>query len=290
MPLASTFHQISLKHTLLVAAALHAFVITSVGFKTGPRQNVTPASLEVVILQTQDDTPPEQADYLAQVSADGGDRSPDPDRPGAPFVSEEPVAGDGVAPQPMVASAPPVPTERAEELLVALYSSIELYSDHIANTDTTPQEYIAEQQVVETQSLAQIATEVRERLANYAKRPRKQFVTARTKASPAARYMHDWVSRVERIGNLNYPDQVARDRLSGVLVLSVGIYRDGSVANIEVKKSSGHRILDDAAQRIVQLAAPYAPLNKELAESTDVLYITRSWAFSGDNTLIAKAS
>ena len=94
-----------------------------------------------------------------------------------------------------------------------------------------------------------------------------------------ARYMREWINRVERIGNLNYPDQARRDKLSGTLILDVTIDAKGKLLNIDLRKSSGHKILDDAAQRIVKLAAPYSPFPDKLKQEADVIHITRSWEF-----------
>ena len=101
----------------------------------------------------------------------------------------------------------------------------------------------------------------------------------------SAAYMHDWVRRVERVGNLNYPDEARRRRLSGSLVLVVGIKADGSIYDVMLRDSSGHQVLDDAARRIVELAAPFAPFPGELRKETDILFITRTWKFLSNNSL-----
>jgi protein TonB len=92
--------------------------------------------------------------------------------------------------------------------------------------------------------------------------------------------MQAWVAKVERVGNLNYPDQARQRNLSGSLIMTVGIHIDGSIESITIQQPSGHDILDQAAQQIVQIAAPYAPLPPELTRNVDVLHITRTWKFS----------
>ncbi|MEW8292588.1 MAG: energy transducer TonB, partial [Candidatus Thiodiazotropha endolucinida] len=94
-----------------------------------------------------------------------------------------------------------------------------------------------------------------------------------------AAYLDAWRRKVERIGNLNYPDQAKRSRLYGNLVLHVAVKADGSVEQIKVLHSSGHKILDDAAVRIVRLAAPFSPFPNEIRKETDILDITRTWQF-----------
>ena len=97
--------------------------------------------------------------------------------------------------------------------------------------------------------------------------------------------MNDWVAKVERVGNLNYPDEARRQGISGSLMLQVSINTDGSVRNIRLLRSSGHKVLDDAAIRIVQLAAPYPPLPPEIRKDTDILHITRTWEFINNQGL-----
>ena len=131
--------------------------------------------------------------------------------------------------------------------------------------------------------IARLAAEVDNALSEYARRPRKTFVTARARKSVAAAYMHGWVESVEHIGNINYPETARRRGLSGALVLVVGIRADGTLHEVRVRASSGQPVLDAAARRIVRLAAPFEPFPDALRAETDILYITRTWEFtSGD--------
>ena len=126
--------------------------------------------------------------------------------------------------------------------------------------------------------MASLAAEVRDQSEKYAKRPKKKFISANTKEYAYAAYMNGWVKRVERIGNQNYPDQARREALHGDVVLTVGLNRDGSIKSVDVIDSSGHKLLDDAAQRIVRLAGPFPPLPPDKTR-VDELYITRTWQF-----------
>ncbi len=115
--------------------------------------------------------------------------------------------------------------------------------------------------------------------------PRREFISASTREYRYAAYMDAWRRKVEQIGNLNYPEQARRDRIYGSLVLTVGIRQDGSVESIYVERSSGQRLLDEAAQRIVRLAAPYAPLPENIRRDVDILHITRTWHFRESHQL-----
>jgi protein TonB len=95
--------------------------------------------------------------------------------------------------------------------------------------------------------------------------------------------MRGWVDRIERIGNLNYPDEARRRNLHGELEMTVTLRRDGSIKAIDVIRSSGEPVLDKAAERIVRLAAPFPPIPGE--QHVDELYITRTWQFLPGNVL-----
>ena len=114
------------------------------------------------------------------------------------------------------------------------------------------------------------------------KLPRRKWISANTRQYEFAAYMQAWVAKVERVGNLNYPEEVRRLKLTGDLVMTVGINVDGSVESIDIQRSSGKPQLDNAAMRIVRLAGPYSPLPEHISNTIDVLHITRTWRFSRD--------
>lgn len=97
-----------------------------------------------------------------------------------------------------------------------------------------------------------------------------------------AYYLRAWRRQVERVGKLNYPGEARRRKLTGSLRLLVVIRADGELADARLVESSGHAVLDDAALRIVRLAAPYAPFPPRIAAQADTLEIERTWRFRGD--------
>jgi protein TonB len=131
---------------------------------------------------------------------------------------------------------------------------------------------------------AQIAKE----MDAYAKRPKRRFVGARAQEYRFARYVEDWRMKVERIGNLNYPEVARARKLYGSLLLTVGIRSDGSVESIAIDRPSGEKILDLAAQKIVEMAGPYAPFPSDVKRDTDILYITRTWTFAPGDSLTSE--
>jgi protein TonB len=128
-------------------------------------------------------------------------------------------------------------------------------------------------------NMAAADAELNERLEARAKRPRFKMLSANTKEYKYAAYLDAWRTKVERIGNLNYPDEARRQKLTGSLILEVRVKPDGSVEEIFVRTSSGYQILDDAAVRTVRLAAPFSAFPANIRSETDILHIVRTWQF-----------
>jgi protein TonB len=91
--------------------------------------------------------------------------------------------------------------------------------------------------------------------------------------------------KVEKFGNLNYPEAAKDQKLYGKLQMTVTIKADGTIEDVNINQSSGHRILDDAAIRIVRLAEPYAPFPEDIRKDVDILGITRTWTFTKEDSL-----
>jgi protein TonB len=122
----------------------------------------------------------------------------------------------------------------------------------------------------------------------YEKRPKRRFVGARAEEYRFARYVEDWRLKIERIGNLNYPEAARAKKLYGNLLLTVGIRADGTLESVALDRSSGQKILDIAATKIVEMAAPYASFPPDIRRDTDILYITRTWTFAPGDSLTSQ--
>ena len=272
---------------LFAAAAAHALVILGVGFTPILEEMRTPPALEVVLVQQTDaGEPPEEADYIAQASRDGGGESDENTRPSAPFASTQDLDTDGVAPNPVLASSPESTAVSSDDVITSVYAEREVASDETEveedERELPPDTVLVEQNL----DIARLQAEIDRQQEQFAKRPKIKTVNARTTESSAAEYMYAWVEKVERVGNLNYPDEARRRQLAGALVLIVGIHKNGEIESVTVDESSGHRVLDDAARRIVELSGPFDPMVGRLAEETDILYIVRTWEFrSGDEII-----
>ena len=120
---------------------------------------------------------------------------------------------------------------------------------------------------------------------DYQKRPKRKFIGARAKEYRYALYVDAWRQKVEQIGNLNYPAAARDQQLYGQLQMTVSIRADGSIENIELNRSSGHKVLDAAAKHIVEMGAPYARFPEDISKEIDVLSITRTWTFTKEDNL-----
>ncbi|RLW57438.1 MAG: hypothetical protein B6D69_00095 [gamma proteobacterium symbiont of Stewartia floridana] len=221
----------------------------------------------------------EQADYLAQVAQSGG---------GEKRLQEKPQTAEPPAP-PQAAQAPPPlqqPVSQTQPLTTAQSEQQAAVENRIVERQPMP----TASQLLNSKNMeiARLTAELERKSEAYAKLPKRKAISASTKEYKYASYLDAWRRKVERIGNLNYPDQAKRDRLYGNLVLHVAVKADGSVDQIRVLHSSGHKILDDSAIRIVRLAAPFSPFPNEIRKETDILDITRTWQFLRSGKLNAE--
>jgi TonB family protein len=128
---------------------------------------------------------------------------------------------------------------------------------------------------------------VREHQA-YQERPKRHFVGARASEYRFAQYVDNWRQKIERIGNLNYPAEARNRKIYGSLQITVAIKANGEVESVEINRRSGHKVLDDAALRIVRLAAPFDPFPPNIRVDTDILHITRTWTFTKAEQVVAE--
>jgi len=262
--------------TLLFSLIAHGVLALGITFEYEKSAPSLPA-LDVILVQSASGEKPEKADFLAQAHNSGGGTLDKAVRPSELVSSPVNTPEAGIAPRPMQASAPKPapPTER--ELLTQQRAKFSVTTQ----TETPEQPPLPQptaRDVLEKKlEMARLATEIQRESEAYAKRPKKKYISANTKEYAYAAYMSAWVARVERIGNLNYPDDARREQLHGDVLLTVALRKDGTIKSIDIVQSSHHSILDDAATRIVKLAAPFPPIPTE--EGVDELYITRTWQF-----------
>jgi periplasmic protein TonB len=270
--------------TLLFSLLLHGVLLLGITFHFAKLAPSLP-TLDVTLVNVANQEAPDKADFLAQANNRGGGQSDHAARPSEMFSGALPRPDPGTAAESVEASAPQ-PREATPTRMVTTTGATNFsVSSDTAQSQVDPQDQTPTAvELQQQQAIAQLAAEVREKKAAYAKRPKVKYLTASTKEYAFAAYMRGWSDRVERVGNLNYPEEARRRGLHGDVLLTVVLNLDGSIKSIEVIQSSGEHLLDAAAERIVRLAAPFPPAPQS-GERVDELNITRTWEFEPKNVL-----
>jgi protein TonB len=278
--------------SLFVAAILHAILILGLGFGSPFARDFNSASmLEVTMVLTKTHQEPNDSEHIASENQLASGSTDQENQPSAPFTSTSLNESIGIALTQSSEISLPTPefSEQYEQLLLQKEAQTNVFVNDAADTPDQPnlnfQEKFSKQQL----ELAKLVAELRQEENDYAKRPRVNYIdTLSAKTATEATYVREWVEKVERVGNLNYPDEVRNNHLSGTLILSVLLNHDGTVEFMEVESSAGKSLLDESAKRIVYIASPYQPFPLEMHENYDLLMITRTWLFGKNNTLLTQ--
>ena len=271
--------------TLFFAIISHGIIILGITFISEPsaKQKIPP-SLSVILVNTTSSSTPEKADYLAQISQDGGGNSEKKVRPTDLFSANTLSQQPGIAAELQSVAMQPQTKKTKKDAVITQSKSTTKTPSHKITSKENSQNQIRETHHNQTLP-ARLVEELSLTYQEFSRKPKEKFINSRTREYIAASYMHQWVDKVERLGNADYPDAAIRNKLSGTLILDVVINADGSLRNIELRQSSGHQILDDAARRIVKMSSPFAVFSKKLKAQADVIHITRSWEFHSNNEL-----
>ena len=270
---------------LLVAAfaislALHGLLLL-IQFRLPDSKPVRDKGLEVVLVNTRHAKAPDKPDVLAQTNVDGGGNTEQNVRPSTP-LPPQPTRRDGDAlveakrrtPEPVRDQKQVITREKAPAKVAAAPKKVE---QPLPKPEPPPQ--LSGLDLLDSAAaIAHLEGKIDRDLQELAKRPRRKFLSPSAKEYGFALYEDSWKQKVERVGTLNYPE-AARGKLYGSLLLSVSIRADGSVEKVSVQRSSGHKVLDEAAVRIVKMAAPYAPFPPDIRKDYDIIEITRTWKF-----------
>ena len=276
---------------IFISIIFHAVVLFGVTFKlpTPKIENaITP--LEVVLVNSKSISKPYKADTLAQANLDGGGNTDDNRRAKTPFPLS-PKHKQSIDVTKAKQKTKQLEQE-AKKLMTAVNSkqSIHQSSSRLEKSEQAKKIPDAFDLIQRSREIIRLEAQIAKDYEAYQKRPKRKFIGARTKEYRFARYVEDWRVKVERIGNLNYPEAAKRDRLYGHLQLTVGIMADGNLESIEINRSSGKKILDEAAINIVKLAGQngFAPFPPDISRDTDILHITRTWVFTRSDELMSK--
>ncbi len=268
-----------LVHAVVLMIHFSPFDLTKLADKGPP--------LEVALVNAKSAAKPTKADILAQANLDGGGNTDADRRAKTPL----PVLPLNNPEQQVAVATQKVETleQQTRELMTQLRSApiaaVQQKPVDAAEPTELPTANDLMQRTLEAMKLeAQVAKD----METYQKRPKRRFVGARAEEYRFARYVEDWRLRIERVGNLNYPAAAREQHLYGNLLLTVSIKSDGSVEGVEVNRSSGNRILDAAAVKIVEMSAPFAPFPPDIKRDTDILHVTRTWMFTKADELVSQ--
>ena len=269
------------------SAAFHVALIWGISFSyPDAAKSMREKALDIILVNAKSAKKPTNAQALAQANLDGGGNTDENRRLKTPLPpTHQQTSGTEIERM----------QRRMRELEVAQQKMLTeaktaraVAAARNAAEQPTPSPSVSGLDLAESaRAMARLEGEINKSVDEYNKRPRKKFIGARTEEYRFAQYIEDWRQKVERIGTLNYPE-AARGKLYGSLVLSVSINHDGSLNRVDINRSSGYKVLDEAARRIVQMASPYSPFPPEIRRDTDILEITRTWYFTQGDQLSAK--
>lgn len=263
---------------MAVSIVVHAFILL-ITFSPPevPAGKFTP-QLDVVLVNARSAERPARADVLAQANVDGGGNVEAERRAKANL----PVVRDTESAAVQLSARRVEQLEEEARRLLALAGKRDadaarqdpVRSEPAPERDNDPM--LDEQQ----QMIARLEAEIAREWEAYQKLPRRKFIGARAEGVVYAEYVDGWRRKIEKVGTENFPVEARQRKLYGSLLLTVSIKADGSVEKVEIERSSGHRVLDTAATRIVDLAGPFSPFPEAIRAQYDVLSITRSWSFT----------
>ncbi len=279
----------NLKIAIGVSLLLHA-ILLSLHFQFPDASRAfQEKALDIILVNSKSAHKPTEAQALAQVNLDGGGTAETDRRAKTPLPPSE-------------RQRPGTDLEQAQKRVQALEAQQRRLMEQVRGKPTPSAQKVNEEKQAEQEptpsgldlvsssmEAVRLQAEIAKQVDEYNKRPRVKQIGTRTQEYRFARYLEDWRIKVERIGTLNYPD-AAKGKLYGRLILSVRIKSDGSVERVNIDRSSGHRILDDAARRIVRMAEPFAAFPENIRRDTDIIEVNRTWIFTKGDQLATEAA
>ena len=273
--------------SIFLAAAFHVLILLGISFAL-PDKSIQQfqRSLDVVLATQFSEIRPDEADFVGQADQMGSGDSENVERPSTteltPFPDE--LMNEVTQPDQMQTAAQKIDDHQVLTTLISDQTQVQPDNQPMEEQEQV-EALSAESSYSKSREIASLTAQLEAAKKNVAKRPRKRQVSAAIHRSTDALYLDAWRRKIERIGNLNYPEKAKKDSIFGSLSLKVSINKDGTVNELTILRSSGHKILDDSAIRIVRLASPFAPLTNEMMIDTDILEIIRVWQFQPDNSM-----
>jgi protein TonB len=278
----------SMQVAVVASIAFHVVAIVGLGIKMPriPSVDAPHNAMDVVLVNSKSLNRPEKADALAQANLDGGGNTDEKLRASSPFPSVD----DKDPSREMKAAENRVRQLELEarELMTRMKAVTQVTTAEVAPKGAPGTNADAKDLVDKSLEIERLEAQIRRQRQAYQERPKRKFIGARTQEYRFAQYIDSWRQKVERIGNLNYPEEAKARKLYGALRLTVAIKANGEIEAVEINSSSGHKVLDQAAIRIVRLASPFASFPDNIRADTDILHITRTWTFTRTDQVVAE--
>lgn len=243
-------------------------------------------AIEVVLVNSKSSTRPVKADALAQADLDGGGNTEKRLRAKSNLPSVANMPAD--AELSLAAKRVQQLESEAKRLLAQMNPG-----SYTTNPKTMPVEQVQQTDHAKLADLpesrlevARLEAEIAREWQAYQELPKRKFVGARTQSVVYAEYVDQWRQKIERVGTANFPEEARQREEFGSVLVTVAIKADGTVERVEIDRSSGSPVLDAAVQRIVMLASPFKAFPANVRRETDILHITRTWAFTRSDLLL----
>lgn len=269
-----------------ISLAVHGLLMTLHFSFPDASKAMRDKALDIILVNARSERKSSEAQALAQANLDGGGNTDENRRIKTP-LPPKPQEKKGSEIERMQRRVQEIQVAQ-QKMLTEAKTARAVAAARNATEQPTPVTSLSGLDLAESaRAMARLEGEINKNIEDYNKRPRTRFIGARTKEYRFAQYIESWRQKVERIGTLNYPEE-ARGKLYGSLVLTASINHDGSLNRVDINRSSGYKVLDEAAKRIVRMAAPYADFPPDIRRDTDILEITRTWYFTQGDQVSSK--
>lgn len=279
---------VPMQSSMLLSFGFHVLLVLGVGAQFfDPSQFMAPHNvLDVVLVNSKSATRPVKADAIAQANLDGGGNTDEARRAKTMLPAIDQSASKNMQQaQERVKQL----EQEVKTLMTQGRSTAKVMQGEIAQKESgTPDPVSASDLMQKSIEIQRLEAQIAKEHEAYQQRPKRKFIGARTTESRFATYVDNWRQKIERVGNLNYPEEARRLGIQGQLQLTIAIKSDGEVEDIQINRSSGKKVLDEAAKRIIRLASPFDRFPADIKRDTDVLHITRTWMFGKGDTFTSE--
>ena len=266
--------------TIPLSLMLHAGLY-AMGFRL-PDPPVAPKApiLDIRLVNPSNAKAPKQADFIANSNQEGSGETKDKSKISSPNAAKETNNESGDELLSSERTVKKIIEKLEPELLTTKGKTNKLINKKPKEEEKLEPKTTIVDNSEETEAIAKLMVEMSQQEERYAKRPRIRFIDSlSTRGTVEAEYIVNWSKKMERIGNINFPQKALDLSLSGTLILNTTLDRAGLSVSIDISVSSGSKVLDNAAIKIVKIASPYEPLPKEIRAKYDRLNITRTIIF-----------